>query len=74
MRYPSALFFAWCLQSSACAQTPVTYKCWCTLHGGAEREYTVPGNVYPEATIPVELPDYGRAICTVTQNDAQEKT
>ena len=74
MKYLVALFLALCWQSVAGAQTPITYKCWCTLHGGTEREYTIPSSVYQEATIPVDLPDYGRVICTVTQNDAQEKT
>ena len=74
MKHLAALFLVLSLPPLASAQTPTTYKCWCTLHGGAEKEYTVPGNIYQEATIPIEVPEYGRVICTVTQNDPQEKT
>lgn len=67
------LFFVLILLDSASAQTPVTYKCWCTLRSGAEKEYTVPNNLAAEATVPLEVPDYGRVIRWVRNTADDDK-
>lgn len=58
---------------AASAQTPITYKCWCTLRGGAEKEYTVPDNLAAEVTLPLEVPDYGRVVCWIRQEAGTDK-
>ena len=74
MKYLLALFLVLIWQPLASAQTPITYKVWCTLHSGGEREYTVPNCIVGSVDLPIELPDYGRVICHVQQNEGREKT
>lgn len=70
----AALLFLLFSATLASAQTPITYKCWCTLHGGSEREYTVPANLSPDVTFPIEIPEYGRVLCHIVTSDAQAGT
>ena len=74
MKILAACFVVLLWLSPASAQTPVTYKCWCTLHGGAEKEYSIPNGIFGQAHLPIELPDYGRVICSLSINQGREKT
>ena len=74
MKTRAALFLASLWLSCASAQTPVTYKVWCTLHNGGEREYTVPGAISGSVDLPIEMPEHGPVICHIQEIETREKT